>query len=137
MQLVRRRLKPGGVYAIYSNAQGHAGQALVVRQTAAQVFAFGESFRNGYLLVVSDAPLEVDAARVARFLAGAGPGDRVAREIEAVGIAGVAAWLDRPRLPWSGSPVVVTDDHPVVEYPDLVDWLVERHRTRAGAASPP
>jgi spermidine synthase len=135
MQLVRRRLKPGGVYAIYSNAQGHVGQALDVRQTAAGVFRHGESFGRGYLLVVSDSPIRFDAESIERALELAGPDDIVAGEITSVGVAALAGWLDRPRLEWHGSPVIITDDHPVVEYPELVDRLVAEHRAR-GPASP-
>jgi hypothetical protein len=130
MQLVRSRLKPGGVYAIYSNAQGHAGQALVVRKTAAGVFRYGESFGNGYLLVVSDSPIEFEAASIRQAIEAAGADDIVAAEVRSVGVATVAAWLDRPRLDWQGSPVIITDDHPVVEYPTLVDLLVTEHQAR-------
>jgi hypothetical protein len=56
-------------------------------------------------------------------------------EIRGVGVAVVAGWLDRPRLEWHGSPVIITDNHPVVEYPELVDRLVAEHRAR-GPASP-
>jgi spermidine synthase len=136
MQLVRSRLKPGGVFCIYSNAQGHHGQALIVRQTAARVFRYGESFRQGYLLLVSDSPIEFDAASIERVLEASGPGDIAADEVRRVGIDTVAAWRDRPRLAWSGSPVIVTDDHPVVEYPEIADRLVAEHQARPQAPPP-
>ena len=57
MEIVKKRLKLGGTFAIYSNALGNLAQALVVRKTAAQVFKYYESFGDGYMLVVSDALL--------------------------------------------------------------------------------
>jgi spermidine synthase len=136
MELVRSRLKSGGVFCIYSNALGHAGQALIVRQTAAGVFRYCESFLGGYLLLASDSPIEFDAASIERALAASGPDDIVADEVRRVGIDTVAAWHDQPRLAWSGSPVIITDDHPLVEYPELADRLVARHQSRRQASPP-
>jgi spermidine synthase len=124
MQLVRSRLKPGGVYAVYCNALGHGGQALVVRQTAAGVFRYGESFNNGYLLLVSDSPIAFDVDSIERALAAADVGDPFVAEAREFGVGRLAATLDRPRLPWEGSPVIVTDNHPIVEYPEIADEIV-------------
>jgi spermidine synthase len=132
MELVRSRLKPGAIFVIYCNAMRHAGQALVVRQTAASVFPFGESFGEGYLLAMSEAPYAFDAAGVERALASADPGDAFVREARSVGVDRIVAFLDRPRPPWTGSPVIVTDDHPVVEYPELADALVAEARRGRG-----
>jgi hypothetical protein len=126
MQLVRSRLKPGGVYSIYCNAQGHSGQALVVRQTAAGVFRHCESFGRGYLLLVSDTPIAFDAESIEGALAAAGAEDPLVGEVRGFGVDELVAFLDRPRLPWEGSPVIVTDDHPVVEYPGIAEDLVAR-----------
>jgi hypothetical protein len=126
MQLVRSRLKPGGVYAVYCNALGHSGQALVVRQTAAGVFRYGESFSNGYLLLVSDSPIAFDVDSIERALATADLGDPFVAETRGFGVGRLAATLDRPRLPWEGSPVIVTDNHPIVEYPEIADEIVAR-----------
>ena len=101
-----------------------------MRQTAAGVFRYCESFLGGYLLLTSDSPIEFDAASIERALAASGPLDIVADEVRRVGIDTVAAWHDRPRLAWSGSPVIITDDHPVVEYPELADRLVAAHQSR-------
>lgn len=136
MQLVRTRLKPGGIYSVYSNAMGHWGQALVVRQTAAGVFRYGESFGHGYLLLMSDSPIDFSRESIERALLAADAGDQLVQEVRGFGIERVAAFLDRPRLLWEGSPVIVTDDHPIVEYPQLADEMVARNLKRL-AASPP
>jgi hypothetical protein len=111
MQIVRSRLKPGGV----TQLSAIFGQALVVRQTAAGVFRHGESFKRGYLLLLSDSPITFDIASIERALGTAEAGDPFVAEVRGFGVERLAAALDRPRLPWEGSPVIVTDDHPVVE----------------------
>ena len=126
MQLVRSRLRAGGVYAVYCNAMGHGGQALVVRQTAAGVFRYAESFNHGYLLLVSDSPIAFGADSIEGALAMAEVGDPFVADVREFGVGRLAAALDTPRLHWDGSPVIVTDDHPIVEYPDIADEMVAR-----------
>lgn len=124
MQLVRSRLKPGGVFVIYSNAQHHGGQAQLVRQTASRVFRYTESVRGSYMVVASDQPFALDAAAIERVLAAAAPGDLFVAEARRLGVPALAALVDRPRLVWDGSPLEVTDDHPIVEYPEWADRVV-------------
>jgi spermidine synthase len=131
MQLVRSRLKAGGVCSIYSNAPGHPGQALLIRRTVRQVFRYFESFGNGYLIVASDSPFAFDVESIEKALAAAGPSDPFAAQVRAFGVARLASYLDRPRLEWGGGPTIVTDDHPLVEYPALADEVVARERARA------
>jgi len=124
MEIVKRRLKPGGTFAIYCNAQGNLGQALVVRKTAAQVFKYFESFGNGYLLVVSDAPIEYTLESIQKKLDKMSEDDPIKTEILKFGVEKLIDWKDSPRLDWENSPVIVTDDHPVVEYPYVAEKLV-------------
>jgi SAM-dependent methyltransferase len=118
-RLVSRRLKPGGIFGLYSN--GTAEQALVIRETAARVFPYGESFLGGYLLVLSNDPLDLSAAALARRL---GAADPLTAEIRAYpgtrDAAAVRALVDTPRLPWGDGRLVSTDDHPIIEYPDYL-----------------
>jgi spermidine synthase len=132
LQLVRARLRPGGVFAIYSNSQQHAGQALLVRQTASRVFRYTESARGSYMVIASDQPFSLDGASIERVLAAAAPGDPFVAEARRLGVPALAAFLDRPRLVWDGSPLEVTDDHPIVEYPELADRMVAPRPRRAG-----
>jgi spermidine synthase len=119
--LVRRRLRPGGVFAVYANAFGNQTQALAVRQTLAGVFPAVESFGDGYLLLASDAPIHMDLA----LLEAPDCLDRFCAELRQVGAGALGAMLDRPRLAWTGA-VPILDDHPVVEYPDALEALSSR-----------
>ena len=124
MQLLRKHLKPGGVVCLYCNSLGHNGQATVVRKTATTVFRYGESFGHGYMLILSDTPLDYPSpGRLADVLAGFGASDVVGNELRRVPRL-LASYHDDPRLEWNRSPVLVTDDHPIVEYPDVADYRV-------------
>jgi spermidine synthase len=116
--LVRRRLRPGGVFAVYANAFGNQAQGLAVRQTLAGVFPAVESFGDGYLLLASDEPIHMDLA----LLEDPDCLDRFCAELRQVGADVLAAMLDRPRLAWTGA-VPILDDHPIVEYPDALETL--------------
>jgi spermidine synthase len=124
-ELISSRLKPGGVFCLYSN--GEPQQAFAIRQTAAQVFRGRESFLNGYLLVLSNEPIAINEDDLARRLAS---NDPLWREIAAYELtrdaAGVLALLDRPTLPWGDGQLLVTDDRPIVEYPEFLRREVSR-----------
>jgi spermidine synthase len=128
MEIVKKRLKPGGTFAIYSNALGNLAQALVVRKTAAQVFKYYESFGSGYLLVVSDAPIEFSLESIQKKLDKMPEDDPIKKEVLKYGVEKLSNWKDSPRLNWENSPVIVTDDHPIVEYPDVANKLVTEYQ---------
>jgi spermidine synthase len=117
-ELIRDHLSPGGIFTLASN--GSRGQAFALRQTAARVFPFGESYFNGYLLVLSNDPIDVSEAALARRFA-ANADDPLWREI--VGqpatrdALAVRKLVDAQRLPWGDGRLILTDDWPIVEYP--------------------
>jgi spermidine synthase len=61
LQLVRRHLKPGGIY--YFNTTG----SLHVAKTALSVYPYGLRFRN--FVAVSDAPIQLNRSRLGELLA--------------------------------------------------------------------
>ena len=126
MELVKSRLKPRGVFCIYSNSMGNREQAEIVRATAASVFKYQESFGNGYLLVVSDSPIVYNRQSIEAKLKKEGILAEECRSSR-MGINKLLAYHDSPRLKWE-SPYIITDDHPLVEYPDIVKFLVRRSR---------
>jgi spermidine synthase len=131
MQLVKSRLKPGGVFCIYSNSMGIADElAQIVRATASSVFKYGESFDKGYLLVVSDSPITYNRQSIETKLRKEGP---LAVECRSrhMGVQALLEYRDSPRLDWR-CPYIITDDHPLVEYPDILQYLVARARARTG-----
>jgi spermidine synthase len=128
MELVKSRLKPGGVFCIYSNSMGNDEQAEIVRATAASVFKYQESFGNGYLLVVSESPIVYNKKSIEDKLKNE---DILAGECRSsrMGMKKLLAYHDSPRLKWQ-SPYIITDDHPLIEYPDIVKYLVRRARSK-------
>ncbi|MES2641976.1 MAG: hypothetical protein V4850_20975 [Myxococcota bacterium] len=118
-RLVQRRLKPGGVFAIYANAHGVEAQAALVRRTAASVFAHQLTVDNGYMILASDTPI---VATAASFKARMDRGDALGREMAAFDARARAAGeptlferVDAPRTEPPGG--IIRDDHPLVEYP--------------------
>jgi spermidine synthase len=121
LELVKSRLKAGGVAGIYSNARGNRQQALLVRRTVSDVFRYCESFNRGYFIVASDSPIRISRATFASNLS---PDDPIALDVEIVGLSWILERFDSPRLDWTSSRYVITDDHPLVEYPSIAQWLM-------------
>lgn len=119
MQLVSRRLNPGGIFCLYSN--GSPEQAFAIRETADQVFAYRESFFNGYLLILSNDPIDVDASALQRRLNSTDPLWQEVRSHNATATANaILSLMDHPRLPSGSGDLIITDDRPIVEYPDTL-----------------
>jgi spermidine synthase/MFS family permease len=125
LELLRNRLKPGGIAGIYSNARGNSQQALLVRKTVSEVFLYCESFNNGYFILASDSPIQISREA---FQAKLDPSDPISRDVQLVGLDWILKGFDAPRLDWSSSPYVITDDHPLVEYPLVTSWLLGKGR---------
>jgi spermidine synthase len=132
MDIVRARLKPGGLFCLYS--RGTEAQELVIRQTAGSVFGHGESCMDGYLLVLSGQPLDVgQEALERRFREYSGDPlwDEVADNAETASPAAVRSVLDHPRLVWSAWGLNLTDDDPLIEYPGILETRLEWARQAA------
>jgi len=129
MTLVKSRLKPGGVFCIYSNDMDIADElSEIVRATAASVFKYGESFGGGYLLVVSDSPIVYNRQSIEAKLRSEGPLAAECRS-DSVGVDYLVKYHDSKRKSWQ-CPYIITDDHPLVEYPGILQYLVGRARAR-------
>lgn len=125
MRLIKSRLSMGGVFCIYSNATGAPGQSRLIRATASAVFDYVESVRDGYLVLASDRPFDLGAMAIQRRTA---LFPDLAGEFElAAGIwggIGFDALVDRPMPSADAGGFLITDDHPLVEYPDVVSRLL-------------
>lgn len=116
MQLVSRRLRPGGIFCLYSN--GTPEQAFAVRETADQVFAYRETFFNGYLVILSNDPIPLKPDTLRSRLSSSDPlWAEIRNHAETRTAERIVALMDRPRLPGHSGAVVITDDFPIVEYP--------------------
>ncbi len=133
MQLVKSRLKPRGVFCIYSYTYGDQAQNMVVRQTAKSVFRNCASFIQGYLIVASDDPIDVDAESWNRKIAGS---DEIFAEIRMheefilqrphqFRFRTIHDLYDFQSVPWNVTGHVITDNHPIVEYPNVTARLIK------------
>ena len=119
LQLVRSRLKPGGVFVLYSR-EGEPWQYTLIRRTVEREFAYSTSLIDGLLTVASAEPIDLSQAAFQEVATRPG---KLFREIHRYD-AELAA-KSEPRLhqlvqrkqakPPSGP--VITDNHPVIEYP--------------------
>jgi len=126
-ELLKSRLKPGGVIAVYSH-EGPPAQSMLVRRTVGEVFKYLQTFSGQVILIASDTPIDVTRERFDRLLAQPGPFYRHLSKVEAGrlqnGRKGIWDAVDRPSAPVEPGRYWITDDHPLVEYPDAARDLV-------------
>jgi hypothetical protein len=79
--------------------------------------------------VASNQPIRIDRERTLAQLRGSPALLAEIAAYEALAGAAIDAEMDHPRLPWSGTDYVVTDDHPLVEYPSVVKKLIPLQAT--------
>ena len=118
LQLLKRRLKPGGVVVLYTH-EGWAEQAQLVRNTVSLIFRHAASFAGGVITVASEAPMRLDGASLQEKLRS---DDRLMKQ--------ALAHIRRNGLPYDGpfheaGSYIVSDDHPLLEYPEIAAELVE------------
>jgi protein-L-isoaspartate O-methyltransferase len=117
-ELIQSRLKPGGIACVFS--WGTDAQAFTVRQTAAQVFDHQRSIWGGYLLLLSDSPIEFGAAALRARMERYSDDPLWAEIIEfagPLGAEGLADLVDSPQFDWGDGRLTTTDDRPILEYP--------------------
>jgi len=141
LRLVKSRLSPGGIVAVYSN-EGSEAQTLLVQRTVAEHFRYQVSWYDGVVTLASDEPIHFDRAMLAQRMTRP---DRLYRELASLDaqlkeegtVDGVWSWYDGPLDEGMVADFPITDDHPLVEYPELADQLVRavpRASIRADAA---
>ena len=126
MRAIHSRLKPNGVVCMFS--WGTDAQALTVRQTAAKVFPHQMTINGGYLLLLSNQPLDLSEGTLARRLtehAGDPLWDEVSAYVGKQGAAGLVERVDKPQFYFGDGRLITTDDRPVLEYPGFLEVAVE------------
>lgn len=124
-ELVSKRLKPGGIFCLYSN--GTPEQALAIRETADHVFPYRETFQGGYLVILSNDPLQLSEEFFAERLMQDGKlWEQVRNHPETANGAAVMRLLDRPAFSSGDGRLLVTDDRPIVEYPDYLNHAYQQ-----------
>ena len=114
--------------ALYSH-EGSRLQARLVRSTVHSVFPHSRTFLGGLITVASDSPIRIDREQILERLRRAGPIFEQVQRHEQSGKKSVLQALDEPPLEWWLFDLVVTDDHPIVEYPKAL-WAIVEERSR-------
>jgi hypothetical protein len=107
---------------------GTDAQALTVRQTAATVFPHQMTIYGGYLLLLSNHPLDLSEETLARRLAehaGDPMWDEVMAHMGKDGAAGLVERVDDPQFYFGDGRLITTDDRPVLEYSKFLEEAVE------------
>lgn len=126
MELVSSRLKPGGVFCLYSN--GTPEQAFAIRETADSVFAHRETFFNGYLLILSNTQIRLDAdVLTSRLKSDDELWTEIRRHPATATVGHLLALVDAPRLPGGDGRLIITDDRPLIEYPTHLRQEIREH----------
>jgi spermidine synthase len=126
MRMIKSRLKPDGVVCMFS--WGTDAQALTVRQTAATVFPHQMTINDGYLLLLSNQPLDLSEETLNRRLAahvGDPMWDEVMAYTEGKGASELVARVDKPQFYFGDGRLITTDDRPVLEYPGFLERAVD------------
>jgi spermidine synthase len=125
LRLAKSRLRPDGILAVYSN-EGSPAQTRLIQSTLASLFPYRVTWYDGLLTLASDQPIRITEDRLRERLA---KPDRLYREAAALDVSlqshgGLWAWYDGDRYAQALADRVVTDDQPLVEYPELADaWV--------------
>ena len=100
----------------------------MVRETADQVFAHRESFFDGYLVVLSNDPIDLSEESIERKLARGGPlWEEIRNWPSTSSAAAILDLVDRPALPSGDGRWIVTDDRPILEYPHYLSTQLGGH----------
>jgi spermidine synthase len=128
LRLAKSRLKEGGVLAVYSN-EGSDAQTRLVQATLAEVFPHRVTWYDGVVTIASDRPVDVSREDLERALRRPDrlfqEARRLDEELRADG--GLYGWYDGDKYTKVLADQVISDDRPLVEYPDLADrWVGTR-----------
>lgn len=119
-ELLKSRLNTGGVVSVYSNSLGNEGQAMLVRQTLSSMFKYTESFMNGYLVIASDSSFDLSEESWQSKLE---ENPEIRRQVNYYEskCGPISDLIDQERLIWDWNDLLITDKHPLVEYPGIAN----------------
>jgi len=127
LRLVKSRMAEGGVLAVYSN-EGPGAQSQLVQATLAEAFAYRTSWYDGIVTIASDRPITVTQERLQQRMQRK---DllytqmwKLDRELQKEGGDGVFGLWDGHLSSDELGEVVIVDDWPLVEHPEVADAIV-------------
>jgi hypothetical protein len=135
MELIKSRLNEGGVFTVYAG-QRDPLKSLLVHRTVRSVFPHVQLLYGGQIAVASRKPIEITEQSIQRRLGYEDPFYReVARYDSAIRRDDRSLFDELRPQSFDSKPGVrvITDDHPLVEYRNVIARLV----TPSGAADTP
>jgi spermidine synthase len=126
MELIKSRLKDDGVFGLYAG-EGIASQALLVHRTVRSVFPHVNVLYGGQIAVASQAPINMAERSIQDRLHRQGP---LYQEISDFDTfmrkkkTSLYNFLQPRRLKLEPGALIITDNHPLVEYPSLVSRIM-------------
>ena len=123
LRLVKSRLKPDGVVAIYSN-EGVDAQNHLIQRTVSEAFADRTTWHDGLVTVASDHPIVTDESHLLARMQSPGALFEQMRLLDrderAQGRPGLIGQWDGPSAP-AETTLSITDDWPLIEYPTVAE----------------
>jgi protein-L-isoaspartate O-methyltransferase len=125
LRLAKSRLKPGGVLGVYSN-EGSDAQTRMIQRTIAEQFAYRITWFDGIVTIASDQPIDLEKADLDAALTRPDHLFEEARILdeELRDEGGLWGLYDGRRYTRPIADRAITDDQPLVEYPDLAEQWV-------------
>lgn len=127
LRTVSSRLKENGVFLVYANSLGNEAQKLIVEKTLKKVFPYCISFSNRYMYLVSKSPIVYTKESIQNKFDKYSNDDLI-KEIKSVYTAeGLYNLKDKESNFWEKCPVCITDDCPILEYPNELEMLIKNN----------
>lgn len=125
LRVVSSRLKENGVFLVYANSLGNDAQKLLVEKTLKKVFPYCISFFNRYMYLVSKSPIIYTKESIQNKFDKYAD-DELIKEIKSVYTVDELYGLkDSENNKWEKCPLIISDDCPILEYPEELTKLSE------------
>lgn len=117
LKVIYNRLSEKGVFLVYANTLGNEAQKLVVQKTLNKVFPYCISFLDRYLYVVSKSPIVFTRESIQEKLEIEND-DLIAEIKSTYSLEDIMKLKDQDNDAWKACPITITDDCPILEYPN-------------------
>ena len=123
LRIVSSRLKQNGVFLVYANCLGNEAQKDLVEKTLRKVYPYCVSFLDRYMYLVSKSPIVYTKESIQNKLDKYAD-DELIKEIKSVYTVDKLLQLrDAENNNWEKCPLVISDDCPILEYPEELTIL--------------
>lgn len=130
MKLAKERLKPNGIYCVYSRSN-HPEVSLSVLKTVKSVFKYTQTFSDCYLVIASDYPLSSNRKHIEKKLKLPDPVYEQIRKFKKFYML-LDQNKDEQEKKLKNIPYIIKDDHPIIEYPYVINKRLLRYYFNKG-----